>query len=216
MSSHTAYPLDWPPGWPRSRQRVRSPFFTGSGYPKQLLSIGVGRDRVLRELELLRAQYAVLSTNVPTTLAGLPRADAAQPEDPGAAIYFALKGKPHVLACDKWDRVADNLAAIAKHIEALRGIDRWGVGSIERAFAGFSALPPPQQAAADRPWREILDVSCPVNPDGPTREAFLMMAEARYKAAARKAHPDAGGSAEAMAELNNAIAQARDELGGGT
>ena len=218
-NEHTAYPLDWPPGWPRARSRTRSPFRVKIGEWQQgFLTIAQGRDRLLAELERLGAHYAVISTNVQVTLAGLPKGDAANPPDPGAAVYFALKGKPHVLACDKWDRVACNLAAIAKHIEALRGIDRWGVGSIERAFAGFAQLPPPGTAGAaetKRPWRELLEVPCPPNPDGPTREAFLLLAERRYKELARKAHPDAGGSTEAMAELTAAIDEARAELGGG-
>jgi hypothetical protein len=41
----------------------------------------------------------------------------------------------------------------------------------------------------------------------------LILAEAAYKERARKAHPDAGGTAEAMAELNVAIGDAREELG---
>lgn len=223
-NEHTAYPLDWPPGWPRTKPYARSesPFWT-RGYDngretKMWVGVAGGRERVLGELGRMGAQYAVISTNMPARLDGTPLAKGAMPDDPGVAVYFALKGKPHVLACDRWTRVGCNLAAIAKHIEALRGIDRWGVGSIERAFAGFTALPPPGASSEPqkRPWREILDVACPPNPDGPTREAFLMMAESRFKAAARKAHPDAGGSADAMAELNTAIEEARAELRGGT
>jgi hypothetical protein len=45
-------------------------------------------------------------------------------------------------ACDRWDSVADNVQAIRKTIEALRGIERWGTGDmVQRAFAGFVALP---------------------------------------------------------------------------
>jgi hypothetical protein len=58
-------------------------------------------------------------------------------------VYFKLHGKDRVLACDKWDRVADNIAAIAAHIDAIRRQDRYGVGTIDQAFAGYSALPPP-------------------------------------------------------------------------
>ena len=34
------------------------------------------------------------------------------------------------IACDKWDSIRDNLHAVAKTIEALRGIDRWGTGEM--------------------------------------------------------------------------------------
>ena len=56
-------------------------------------------------------------------------------------------------ACDKWRDVYDNIYAIGKTIEALRGIERWGTGDmVEQAFTGFVALPSPKS-----PW-EILGV----------------------------------------------------------
>lgn len=209
-NEHIAYPLDWPPGWPRAKWRAPSPFRTSNGWQnRELLSLSTARSRLNVELERLGATYVVVSSNL------RPGSDAVRQNDPGVAVYFNLKGKPHVLACDKWQRLPDNIAAIAKHIEALRGIDRWGVGSIERAFAGFTALPPPGASTepAKRPWRTVLDVECPTNPDGALREAFLMLAESRFKAKARQAHPDAGGTVDAMAELNLAIEEARAELG---
>ena len=62
------------------------------------------------------------------------------PDDPGVAVYFQLHDKERVLACDKWDTVADNIAAIAAHIDGIRRQDRYGVGTIDQAFAGYSAL----------------------------------------------------------------------------
>ena len=57
-------------------------------------------------------------------------------------MYFKLDSVPEglVLACDRWLRVEDNIAAVAAHIGALRGIDRWGVGSVRQAFAGYKRL----------------------------------------------------------------------------
>jgi hypothetical protein len=56
--------------------------------------------------------------------------------DSGAAVYFTRKGRDQCIACDKWDSVRDNLHAIGKTIEALRGIDRWGTGEmVDAAFA---------------------------------------------------------------------------------
>src|SRR3712207_8918795 len=49
-----------------------------------------------------------------------------------------LKGEKRVLACDKWDRIADTIHAIAKTIEATRGIERWGSVTTEQAFAGYT------------------------------------------------------------------------------
>ena len=87
----------------------------------------------------------MISTNLKLRLDGLPRSDQATPADPGVAVYFELDGKTIVLACDKWNRVADNIYAIAKHVDALRGQDRWGVGTVE---AGLPRL----HGAALRRW----------------------------------------------------------------
>jgi hypothetical protein len=98
-------------------------------------------------------------------------------------------------ACDRWDRAQDDIYAIAMTIEALRGIERWGSGSmVEQAFTGFVALPPPRSVSTD-PW-ELLGIR-----PGAT-EAEI---DAAYREKAKKAHPDApGGSVEAMQALNEA------------
>lgn len=120
-------------------------------------------------------------------------------EDVGVAVYFTLGGKPHALACDRWTRVEDNCHALELHVEALRGQERWGVGSVAQAFAGYAQLP----AHGPRPWREVLGVCLD------TAEV-----EERFARLALKAHPDRGGTAEAMSELLAARAAARAELGG--
>ena len=50
------------------------------------------------------------------------------------------------MAIDQYFRVADNLAAIAATLEAMRAIERHGGAEIlDRAFTGFTALPAPEQ-----------------------------------------------------------------------
>ena len=70
---------------------------------------------------MLGAQRIVISTNAELRQDGFPYSNRRAPEDVGVAVYFTLEGRPYVLPCDKWERVADNLAAIAKHVEAKRG-----------------------------------------------------------------------------------------------
>ena len=89
-----------------------------------------------------------MSSNIPRGKQGSPISNIGVLKDPGVAVYFTIKEKPVSLACDKWVHVEDNIWAIAKHIEALRGQERWGVGSIEQAFAGYTALPAPGQTVA--------------------------------------------------------------------
>ena len=148
------------------------------------------------ELDRLGASRVVLSTNVELKLDGQPYANRTPPKDPGAAVYFRFREKPVTLACDKWDRVEDNVWAIGCHIEALRGQERWGVGTIEQAFRGYMAIP--ERTGMD--WWTVLGVAI---------NASLEQVEEAYRAKARIAHPDCGGTNSAMAQLNLAIEEAR-------
>lgn len=183
-----AHPLQWPEHQPRTKRRQRSQFNT---------SFANARDTLMSELRLMGAKLPVLSTNVELRRDGLPYASQKEPDDPGIAIYFEWKGRPMAFACDRWDRVRDNVQAIRKTIEALRGLDRWGTGDmVDAAFRGFEALPPPD-------WRGDL---------GLTLDATLEDAESSYRKRARSAHPDTGGTVEDMSRLNVAINRAREAL----
>lgn len=194
-----AYPLQWPLGWKRASGHKSANF---KRYGKSL-SVYDGAGRVLEELE--RMGYGrndvVLSTNIETRLDGLPRSDRGEPGDPGVAVYWPTKkGENKVMAVDIYDRVADNLAAVGATLVAMRAIERHGGAVIlERAFTGFTALPAPD---AKREWWEILGV-----PRSSAREQV----KSAYRALASKHHPDKGGSADAMAELNIAFEKALQE-----
>lgn len=210
MNSQQAYPLSWPPAWPRTKSfnRKVAPFFTRGqasqpgGYRQaRKLSMSDVADELYRELRLIGVgdHNVVVSTNVELRIDGQPYSNRKAPEDQGAAVYFKLKGKPCVLACDKWNRVEGNLSAIARHIEALRGQERWGVGSVEQAFAGYTALPP-AGASAGASWWNILWCA---------HDAPLEVVKESFLEKAKAAHPDRGGSNEAMVLVNAAWDQAR-------
>lgn len=196
-----SYPLHWPASWKRTapRWRDRAKFSSAAHareYRKAPATVAIATQRLQQELDRLGARSITLSSNLELRLDGMPRSNRPEPDDTGVAVYFRLDGKPIVLACDKWDRVADNIIAIAKHINALRGMDRWGVGSLSQAFAGYTALPGPDHKRA---WWEILGV-----PSSASREEI----DAAYRKLARQFHPDVNpDGAAAMAEIN----RARDE-----
>src|SRR6185295_6480416 len=100
------------------------------------------------------------------------------------------------LACDKWNRVECNVHAIAKHIEALRGQERWGVGSLEQAFRGYTALPAVGQTGGDNPW-QIHGLSI-----NASREQITDA----YRTLVKKFHPDnqSTGNAERFHRIQNA------------
>ena len=154
----TKYPLSWPENWPRVSFRKTSRFGTHTiAYAFSFLCAEVKR--------LTNGEEFFLSCNVPRTKGGdgAPTANYRQPSDPGAPVYFSVNKKPVVLACDKWVHVEDNIWALAKHIEALRGQDRWGVGTIEQAFRGYMALPGIGETGGVS-WWKVLGVSINATP----------------------------------------------------
>jgi hypothetical protein len=208
----SSFPLSWPAGWPRTdyHKREVGKFSTtresdfGSRTSKPI-TVASAQERLGDELDRLGARYVVLSTNLELRLDGKPRGGAANPHDSGTAIYFQLNGKPIVLACDNFITVASNMAAIAAHINVMRGMSRWRVGRTEQLFSGYVALP--GAVPAGRPWWQVLGWDA-----APSGNAAGIVAENRYKAAIKEAHPDTGGSHDRAAELNAAIAEARKIL----
>lgn len=184
------FPLDWPPGWKRTKYPRRAPFKVT---PSQ-----AERD-MLDELRMMGAKRIIISTNRRVNRDGSFSVARQTIFDMGVAIYFRRNGRDVVLACDQYDEIHANVRAIGKTIEALRGIERWGASDmLDRAFTGFEALPAPEQ------WWQVLGVAQSADRDEISRA---------YRDLARTAHPDQGGSDAAMARLNAARDQglARDE-----
>lgn len=188
-----AYPLQWPVTWPRTSTPRRAKFKT---------SFAHARDELLRELKLLGATSVIISSNTELRRDGLPYANKRQPEDVGIAVYFKLNGDDQCVPCDKWSRTEDNLQAIRKTIEALRGLERWGAKEmVNAAFRGFKALPAsaivtPYQKRA---WYEVLEVSQTASPE---------VIKAAYRQKMLKAHPDQGGTAAGFQEVQSALREA--------
>jgi hypothetical protein len=196
-----AHPLQWPAGrkrtsgWSRAAARFEVTFARA-------------RDNLVHEVHLLTGTSTrcpgnatiVISTNIALRRDGLPLANQRQPDDVGVAVYFTYQQQQRCFACDRWRKIEHNMQAIAKAIEALRGIARWGTGDmLEAVFTGFAALPMP---GAEKPWRDVLgDVST------------LQEAQTAYRRAASLAHPDRGGTNSQMVDLNKAWEQAQGELG---
>lgn len=200
MNGIDAYPLQWPAGWKRvtSYQRRTSKFSDKS--------FALARDLLMAELKRFRAEGIILSTNIPLRKDGLPYSGYRQPDDTGVAVYFqrsegyGVPKKSMVFACDQWRKIEENIYAIYKTIEALRGIQRWGSSDLmERSFTGFTALPP-AQSSTKKEWWVVLGID---------RGASIEDIKMRYRRLAQECHPDKpGGSADKMAELNRAYEEA--------
>lgn len=208
----TSYPLAWPDGWPRTpghdridgKHLFRRPVKgapPGSPLTKPW-TFAQARDALILELTRfgVPSWMIVISSNFDRfDRSGNVIDKGPRPADQGVAVYFTRGQRRLVMASDRFIHAEENMRSLALAIDAMRQLERHGGGvMMERAFQGFAALPPPSEAApnaAPRPWSQVLGVA----PNAP-REVV----EAAYRALAKRAHPDTGGSVAAMAELNAA------------
>lgn len=187
------YPLRWPEGQPRKRRQAA----------RFKASLASACSHLLNELKLLGARYIAVSSNLELRLDGLPYASQRQPADPAVAVYFDYDGESMVFACDKWNKVEDNIRAIGKTIESLRGIARWGsTDMMKRAVGAFKALPD-QPPATD--WRRVFNF-------GRDEPVDIRKAKEKYHKLSRIHHADMGGNEEEMKRVNLAWEAAQKEL----
>jgi len=194
-----AFPLHWPLGRKKTDkyQRVHSAFKT---------TLARARDGVLKQLGMMWAKDIVISSNINTYNRGgqeIMYADQTKAKDePGVAVYFTWKKKQYALSCDKYNTVMDNLQAIMKTLEAIRGIERWGTGDMmEAAFDGFKSLPEPKAEVTS--WCEILGVEpC----------ATAEQIKDAYRKKVMEVHPDRGGSSDMFNRVKVAYEQALANL----
>lgn len=202
-----AYPLQWPDGWKRTHlsQREHGRFSRrstkpGGSYPTvRELTINEAVKRLRDELGRMGISDddLVINTNLKLRLDGLPKSDQREPDDAGAVAYWRdREGNTRCMAIDRYHRVADNLAAIAATIEAMRAIERHGGAEIlNRAFTGFTAI----EHEASQHWSVVLGVP---------RDACREEIETAYKRLRSQHHPDKGGSADMFGRIQTAYAEA--------
>ncbi|AFY61936.1 J domain-containing protein [Synechococcus sp. PCC 6312] len=199
--------LNWPIGQPRtpklSQKQAR---FNKDG---KSITIAEAKRRLIREIELwtksgqkwrIPHDSIIVTANWSVTEKGTVRSEK-EPDDSGVAVYFELDGENYCLPCDQWNRAADNLAAIAAHLGAMRDQERWGVGTTKQSFQGYAALPP-IAISPDEEWWQILKVS---------PNATLNEAKEAYRKLAKTNHPDVGGNRKDWDKIQKAweIAQSQ-------
>lgn len=202
MNDAQDFPLDWPANRPRTPATLRKygkfKTQTDGGWMSKV-TVAAAHSRLISEVARIAGLYPVLSSNLPTTRDGRPRPDTRPVDgEVGVCLYFVLKGQPIALACDTYTDVAQNIAALAAHLEATRAIERHGVATAAETLQAFAALPPPEKPKAK--WWEVFGLM--------REKATLADVEALYRAKARAAN----GSEAAMYELNAAREDARREF----
>ena len=192
------YPLQYPIGRPRNQNPERSKFKPGSIYSEA--------QSVFKQLELMGADNIIISSNMQYRADGLPYT-RQNVSDTGVAVYFkSSNGEEQCIPCDSWISLEENMRAIAKTIEAMRGIERWGGKALmNAAFSGFKALPsalvtpPPDRPHRD--WWVVLGVER--NADAPT-------VKQAYRRAQATSHPDSGGNSYDFQEVQAAYEEWRN------
>lgn len=190
-----AYPLQWPDGMPRTERRQQSQFKTSlEGALKNVRTalVTFGRDTN----KPIKADTIVISSNVSLGVSA--------PADPGIALYFEWDDGQRCIAVDRYPKPAENLQAIFHILEARRVEARHGgISIVRQTFKGFLALPSPDGVD----WRKILGFK-------PSEMVTPAAVDIAWRALADAAHPDKGGSHDAMAELNGARAAAKAAISG--
>lgn len=193
-----AYPLHWPPGFPRTKAPRTSRFKT---------SISGALGNVQNELRRFGndstkpVSDVLISSNVSLGV--------QHPSDGAVAVYFRWENMDCCLAVDIYKFPEENLQAISLIIEAERTKLRHGGLNIVRAsFRGFTALPPPaggKPIALSNWWATLGFKTVPTT---------LEEAEVAYRKLVKNYHPDSNPDVD-PAKFNqvvDAIRQARETL----
>lgn len=198
MTDFVYRPLVWTgPRTPWDQRKSRYIFLAGWGDTVDLLG---------REIDYLDGTQCVLEADFregDLRRDGLPRANARRPEFPGVKVSFNTPRLGRLeYATDAYELWQHNVRAIALSLEALRAVDRYGTTSGRQQYTGFRALgagPTAMPAAAPMgpvDAREFIRLHSGMGLRGDDRD--------RYRAAARRLHPDAGGSTADFQRLQEA------------
>jgi hypothetical protein len=184
-----------PPGW----KGVKGPFKITTWAPVERF--------LMSELEKLGARDVTIAIDVPNPshwrMDGGLRSDA-RAMTPRVIVAFTRRdGVRLTFPCDSYNDWQTNVYAIAKSLEMLRAIDRYGVTQGDQQYVGFRALPPgaaatltPEAAAeiiakhSSIPAQAILE--------------YPVVGAVAIRTAQSKTHPDRGGSSSDFTEVQKA------------
>lgn len=173
----SSWPAEFVPG------HRHDPFRASFGQTLQLLEF---------ELDKLGASDVVIEAGFreqDIRLDGWPRSNAQQPSFPGVIVNFESHHGPLRYGTSMYVRWQANLRAIALGLEALRAVDRHGIGQRGEQYAGW------KQLTAGGP-----DVA---------RGRTLIAHHGGERAARFATHPDQGGDAKDFADVQAAIEASR-------
>lgn len=185
--------------WPGELTKGRKPSRFRAAYSNTL-------DLLEAELRHLKAKRIVIQLSLgeqDIRIDGLPRA-TARPSHPGVILSFDSKHGPLSYPCDTFLDWQCNLRAIALSLEHLRVVDRYGVTKRGEQYTGWQQLPPAttgEDSTKEYAAQVISEFCCASWRELLADPVALALA---IKTAMKAAHPDCGGSHEAMIRVNKA------------
>ncbi len=183
-------------------------------------SASVAMMKLRQELTRIHATDVVLEAGFNETQLrndDYPRADA-KPSHPRVRLTFKKGGKLAMsMTCGGTTNWWYNVHLIAASLERMRALDRYGCIQSDEQYRGFASLPPGvsvpvhEWASVESACRYLSTVGGGVYM-GEQPDAEIL--DRLYSLAAKRAHPDAGGSNEQMAKVNRARDYIRGVLNG--
>jgi hypothetical protein len=197
----TYRPIDRWPG-EQTKERKRSPF--DSPWPATLDLL----DRELFHLDARNIVFQVALREEDFKRNGEPRANA-KASHPGVILAFDSKYGPLKYATDTFTDFQANVRAVALSLEALRKVDRYGITKRGEQYTGWKALGSggPEPAMTLEAAAQFIAIhGCDIGFTPTEREILSSPAvlTTAYRAAAKRLHPDAGGSTEEFQRLQEA------------
>lgn len=181
---------DWQGERTTWQTRRRTPFFSTWEKTQKLLD---------RELAALGAEEVVFQLDMPERdirLDGYPRSNA-RPASPAVIVSFKSRHGWLRYQCDAFEGGADgwqdNVRAIALGLEALRQVERYGITKRGEQYTGWKALP--ETTLSQQEAIQLL-----MRMSGERSNDFSYL----YRLAAKRVHPDTGGSREDWDKLQRA------------
>ena len=169
-------------------------------------------DLLKRELRMVSATNVVLQAGYePGQLRndGWPKA-TSNPSHPAVIMSFDAKGRALSFPCSQYDRLWDNIRAIALSLKALRAVDRYGVTQRAEQYQGWAQLEAPNAAALNEDLAAafFFGEACRHYPVGVTSIDQLLHSsddfEQIYRMLAKRLHPDVGGDREKWDRMQSA------------
>ncbi len=146
------YPLAWPDGQARSKEKVKTAF--KATLPQAVANVQKSLAALAKDSGIAMGEAQVTCNQA---LMG------GDPTDTGVAVWFMWDGAMRCIAVDRYVGVAANLQAVHHVLEARRTeLRHAGIEMTRTTFKGFLALPAPD---GRKPWWEVLEVSATATVD---------------------------------------------------